>query len=296
MSKSSVWYDFIFDNAYQQDAGEAERRIRSKYPHLLHEKEHLELAFKDRGGKGRDKEYFTTHRILIKDGKGVGSKRKNYRSIPYRSIQAFSVDTAGKFDGDVSVKIYSSGIPFCSIDFANANVDIYQIQQFLNSKLCSRVVQKGQPDEVDSTPPNMEKKQTTLGNIIDWFGDNAKQVSAKEAETKFKTEMPVLLENERVELVFRSGRDYTVFTDRRVMLVDVQGVYGKKIVFQTILWESIKAYAVQTAGAFLDRDMEMYLYTDIVGSSVISQDFRHGKADLFAIQKVYGQKILVLNN
>jgi hypothetical protein len=61
-----VLYDFIFDNAYQVDAGEAERNVRVKYPLLLHQEERVELAFKDRGGKGRDKEYFTTHRILIK--------------------------------------------------------------------------------------------------------------------------------------------------------------------------------------------------------------------------------------
>jgi hypothetical protein len=71
-----AWFDFIFDNAYQVDAKEAEDKMRSKYPHLLHEAETVELAFRDRGGKGRDKEYFTSHRILIKDGKGVGSKRK----------------------------------------------------------------------------------------------------------------------------------------------------------------------------------------------------------------------------
>ena len=54
-----VWYDFVFDNNYKVDAKEAEGRIRSKYPHLLRENETIELAFKDRGGKGRDKEYFT---------------------------------------------------------------------------------------------------------------------------------------------------------------------------------------------------------------------------------------------
>jgi hypothetical protein len=60
-----VWYDFVFDNAYQVDAKDAEDKIRTKYPMLLHEAETIELAFKDRGGKGRDKEYFTSYRILI---------------------------------------------------------------------------------------------------------------------------------------------------------------------------------------------------------------------------------------
>ena len=54
-TKSSPWFDFLFDNAYNVDASEAEASIRRKYPLLLHDKEKIVLAFKDRGGKGRDK-------------------------------------------------------------------------------------------------------------------------------------------------------------------------------------------------------------------------------------------------
>jgi hypothetical protein len=291
------WYDFIFTNSYQEDALKVEKEVRDKHPLLLHAKEKIVLAFRDRGGKGRDKEYFTSHRILIKDGKGVGNKRKNYQSIPYKSIQAFSVDTAGKFDGDVSVKIWSTGIRYTQIDFATANCDIYQIQQFLNAQVLGMLSfssggGQGHEDPIDPTPPNMDKKQSTAGNIVDWFGDNAKQVSAAEVDVIFKTEMPVLLQHEVVEIAFKSGRDYTVFTNKRVLRVDVQGAFGKKIEFLTILWKSVQSYSVQTAGAFLDRDMEMKLFTNIIGLDVIDQDFRHGKSDIFAVQKVLCNHIL----
>jgi hypothetical protein len=53
--RSNAWFDFIFDNAYCVDADQAETSIRQKYPHLLHPSEKVILAFKDRGGKGRDK-------------------------------------------------------------------------------------------------------------------------------------------------------------------------------------------------------------------------------------------------
>lgn len=149
-------YDFIFDNSYKEDADDAESRIRKKYPFLLHETEKILLAFKGRGGKGRDKDYFTTHRVLIKDGKGVGSKRKNYKSIPYSSIQAFSVDTSGKLDGDVGVQIWSEGIAYASMSFATETVDIYQVKQFLNSKVSFTDAKC--TDFVDSAPPSMDKK------------------------------------------------------------------------------------------------------------------------------------------
>jgi hypothetical protein len=72
----------------------------------------------------------------------------------------------------------------------------------------------------------------------------------------------------------------------------VQGVFGKKIEFKTILWKSVHSYAIQTAGALLDRDMEMYLYTNIFGLDTIQQDFRHGKADLFAIKRALNNHVL----
>ena len=153
-----VLHDFIFKNAYQQDAVASEKEVRSKYPLLLHEREKVELAFCDRGGKGRDKEYFTTHRILIKDGKGIGNKRKNYQSIPYHTIQAFQVDTKGFLDGDVSLQVWSTGVPYACIDFADSNVDIFQIQQYMSGKVVFRGRKTAAPEGtqdavVDPTPP-----------------------------------------------------------------------------------------------------------------------------------------------
>ena len=73
---------FKFNKSTTIDPRKAEDELRKRCPKLLHESETLELCFRDRGGKGRDSEYFTSHRILIEDGKGMGNKRKNYKSIP----------------------------------------------------------------------------------------------------------------------------------------------------------------------------------------------------------------------
>jgi hypothetical protein len=218
---------------------------------------------------------------------------KNYLSLPYKSIQAFSVQSAGALlDTDSELNIWTSAHPKVSIDFATANVDIYQIYQFLNAKI-AWAKQRGTADFVDPVPPNMDQKQTKAGNIIDWLGDNAKQVDAKEVEQYFKTQYPVLLADEKVEIAFKSGRDTTCFTDKRILKVDVKGLVGKKIEFMTILYDSIHGFSVQTAGALLDRDTELRLYTNMVSSLYrFDQDFRHGKANLWAIQKVLCNHIL----
>jgi hypothetical protein len=119
---------------------------------------------------------------------GVGSKRKNYLSIPYATIQAFSVQSAGAavLDADSELCVWSSACPKLSIDFSTSYVDIFQIYQFLNTHI-SWSQQRGTADYVDPVPPNMDKKQTTAGNIIDWLGDNTKQIDAGEVEERFKT-------------------------------------------------------------------------------------------------------------
>jgi len=284
--------DFIFDNAYAVDATEAEEKARAKYPLLFHKDEKIELAFKDRGGKGRDKKYFTSHRILIKEGKGIGSKCKNYVSVPYDTILAFSVQTAGSF-GDMSseVYVYAKGYQRLAMDFSKDNVDVFQIYQLLNSKI-QWTQSRGTQAFIDPVPPNMDKKQSTMGDAMDWIGGNAQQVDAQEIENQFKTEFPILLEDEIVQMAFKCGRDTKCFTNRRVLNVDVKGL-GKKIEFLTIPYGSIHGFSVQTAGAFLDRDSELVLYTNLIGEHYeFRQDFRNGKANLWAVQKLLCNHVL----
>ena len=55
----------------------------------------------------RDKFYFTSHRILVKDKHGITGKRTEYKSMPYHSVKAFSIETSGSFDADSELKVGS---------------------------------------------------------------------------------------------------------------------------------------------------------------------------------------------
>ena len=59
-------------------------------------------------------------------------KKISYRTIPYKSISRFEVETAGNFDLDAELKIWvSSGVePVESLEFSNDS-SIYEIQQVL---------------------------------------------------------------------------------------------------------------------------------------------------------------------
>lgn len=74
----------------------------------------------------------------------------------------------------------------------------------------------------------------------------------------------ILIADERVLHIFASYRDAVVFTTRRIIAINVQGLSGKKKDFTFLPYSKIQAYSVETAGTF-DRDAEMELYFSGLG-------------------------------
>ena len=72
---------------------------------MLADNEHIEQAF----AVFRDKWVFTNRRLIILNVQGMTGKKREYMSIPYRSIVRYSIETAGTFDLDAELKIWLSG-------------------------------------------------------------------------------------------------------------------------------------------------------------------------------------------
>lgn len=58
----------------------------------------------------------------------------------------------------------------------------------------------------------------------------------------------LLVDGERVLSAYKGIRDYVVFTDKRVIAVNVQGVTGKKRDYTSLPYATISAYSVETSG------------------------------------------------
>jgi Bacterial PH domain len=70
----------------------------------------------------------------------------------------------------------------------------------------------------------------------------------------------ILIPGEKVEMAYKLVRDMTVLTNRRIILVDKQGVTGKKTEYISIPYKSIVKFTVETAGHFdLDADVKLWL-------------------------------------
>ena len=69
----------------------------------------------------RDFVIFTTKRIIAVNVQGFTGTKKDFTSLPYSKIQAFSIETAGVFDLDAELEIYYSGLGKVKFDFAGDN-------------------------------------------------------------------------------------------------------------------------------------------------------------------------------
>ena len=95
---------------------------------LLTEGEEIELGFK----LIRDTFIFTTKRLILIDKQGLTGSKTEYKSISYKSITRFSVETAGTFDLDAELKIWVSSElqPSIRKQF-NKSVNVYEVQKVL---------------------------------------------------------------------------------------------------------------------------------------------------------------------
>ncbi len=99
-----------------------------QYGRLLTENEEIELGFK----LLRDTFIFTNKRLILVDIQGITGSKTEYKSITYKSISRFSVETAGTFDLEAELKIWISSEPTPSITKKfNKSVNVYDVQKVL---------------------------------------------------------------------------------------------------------------------------------------------------------------------
>lgn len=73
-----------------------------------------------------------------------------------------------------------------------------------------------------------------------------------------------LIDGEEVIGTYQSVRDGVVFTNKRIIAINYQGVTGKKKDFTSIPYKKITAFSLETAG-LLDFEAELDIYLSAVG-------------------------------
>ena len=95
---------------------------------------------------------------------------------------------------------------------------------------------------------------------------------------------PFISKNENIAFSVKTIRDVAVFTDKRILISDKQGITGKKTEYYAIPYSKIVTYAIETAGHF-DMDSEIKLF--LTGGIEIEMNFLRGKNMDQLLKKVF---------
>ena len=99
---------------------------------------------------------------------------------------------------------------------------------------------------------------------------------------------PLLIPGEEIVAGFKTVRDGVVFTNKRVIAINIQGVTGKKVDYTSLPYQKIQSYSVETAGMF-DLDGELELWFSSVGR--VRFEFSSG-SDLLQICALISEQVL----
>jgi hypothetical protein len=122
--------------------------------------------------------------------------------------------------------------------------------------------------------------------LFDGVLGNASQIDPAKVQQEFSK---ILAPGERVEHAYQLVRDYFVFTDKRLVLVDKQGLTGSKVEYHSIPYKSITHFSIETAGTF---DLEAELKIWISSTAAPIQKQFNKKLSIYEVQSVLAAYVL----
>ena len=124
--------------------------------------------------------------------------------------------------------------------------------------------------------------------MIDFKNGSLFKLKKNSITTHVSSIQPLLVPGEEIISEYTALRDYIIFTNKRIIAVNVQGVTGKKKDFTTLPYSKIQAFSIETAGV-LDLDSELEIYFSGLGKVKFEIA---GRNDIAEIGKIISEKIL----
>lgn len=126
---------------------------------------------------------------------------------------------------------------------------------------------------------------TQLG-LFDGLMGNASEVNLDKLQEEMQE---ILIPQETIQNAYKIIRDTFIFTNKRLILIDKQGVTGKKTEYHSIPYKNILHFAVETAGTF-DLDAELKIW--VSGSQLPIQKNFNKSTNIYKVQSVLAEYVL----
>lgn len=114
---------------------------------------------------------------------------------------------------------------------------------------------------------------------------NLKEMSESEIRPELRG---LLVDGEIIAAQYKTIRDQVIFTDKRIIVANVQGLVGKKVSYFSYPYSKIQFYGVETAG-LIDIDCE--LVAAFNDGTVLQLDFK-SRVDIKQISTLISKYIL----
>jgi hypothetical protein len=122
--------------------------------------------------------------------------------------------------------------------------------------------------------------------LLDGLLGNASEIEVPKIQGEFAQ---VLAAGERIEKAYQLIRDLFVFTNKRLLLVDKQGITGNKVEYHSLPYKNITHFSVETAGHF-DLDAELKIW--ISGTPMPIQKRFNKQLNIYEVQSVLAGYVL----
>ena len=100
----------------------------------------------------------------------------------------------------------------------------------------------------------------------------------------------LLVQGEFVNQAFKTIRDQLIFTNKRIISIDVQGITGKRKSFSSLPYSKIQYFTIQTSG-FLELIPDSELTLEFANGVTATFEFK-GHVDIGAIGRMISEYVL----
>ena len=100
----------------------------------------------------------------------------------------------------------------------------------------------------------------------------------------------LLINGENLVMAFRTIRDQLVFTNMRIISIDVQGITGKRRSFTSMPYSKIQFFAIQTPG-FIELVPDSELFLRFANGFEATFEFK-GRVDIGEIGRMISEYVL----
>jgi hypothetical protein len=122
--------------------------------------------------------------------------------------------------------------------------------------------------------------------LLDGLLGNASEIDGRKLQDEFSK---VLAAGERIEKAYQLIRDLFIFTDKRLILVDKQGLTGSKVEYHSLPYRAITHFSIETGGHF-DLDAELKVW--VSGSSTPFAKKFNKRLSIYEVQAVLASYVL----